>query len=50
MAADVLKGVDFVASCFTAYWNFCLSNFWTAIPITLGVVSFVWKLIKKVFR
>lgn len=50
MADDVMLGVAFVAKAFSAYWNFCMSNFWTAFPLTLGLVSVVWKLIKKVFR
>lgn len=50
MPSDVYAVVDFVGWLFVQYWTFCMSHFWTAFPITIGLVSFVWKLIKKVFR
>lgn len=50
MASDVLQGMDFFATVVTAYWSFCISNFWTAVPITLGLIGIVYRLIRRVFR
>lgn len=48
--ADVLQGFDFFALVVSSYWNFCLSNFWTAVPITLGLIGIVYRLIRRTFR
>ena len=47
---DLLNAVDSILSWMQLYWNFLISNFWTAILPTLGLVGIVYKLIKKVFR
>lgn len=47
---NVLLVTDWVLAAMSSIWAFCISNFYTAILPTLGLVGIVYKLIKKVFR
>lgn len=47
---NVFLVTDWMLASMQAIWSFLISNFYTAILPTLGLVGIVYKLIKKVFR